>query len=112
MVYVATSSTAKAETETLPEDASEDPLPGGSGGKIAALNHGVSLTHPDFLLYMAAVRGRKAKRNLMVPCLIESLRNLQPTDNITKACDEAHNKISELVKTNDPRSTFTMITKV
>ena len=76
----------------------EDPLASRSGGLVKAQNQGVSISRRDFLLYMATVRGEKALRNRMVPCLIDSLRNLQPTDDIIKACKEANNKIWKLVK--------------
>lgn len=88
-----------------------DPIPGGEGGKVQAIKQGISLIKKDFLLYMATARGGKAKRNLMIRCLIDSLKNLKPTEDITKACNEAHNKITKLLDTCDPCSSLTMVPK-
>lgn len=69
---------------------------------VEVRKNGISLRHPDFLVYLATAPGGKALRNLMIPCLIKSRRELKPDDNITKACDSTHRKITQMLKAKYP----------
>lgn len=54
---------------------------------------GLGVKDPDFLLYYATTNGGLAYQNLMIPCLIESLRMLSPTDCMSVACMRASGRI-------------------
>lgn len=58
-----------------------DPRPG--AGAPTTNSVVVELKRPDYLLFMATAVEGDALRNHMIPCLMESLRNLRPYDCMT-----------------------------
>lgn len=79
-----------------------DPVPGPSTLN-QAMREGITLKyHPDFLLYMATVTGSYAMRHIMIPCLIDSLAQLAPSDCILQACTAASEKVKRDVKQFGP----------
>lgn len=74
------------------------------GSREKAMKEGACLSnkHPDFLLYQAAASGGKALRQLMIPCLMESLGQLGPSDDFYQACLSANRKIQKELQTLDP----------
>ena len=60
--------------------------------------------HPDFLLYQATVSGSAALRHVMIPCLIDSLRELTPSDCMTQACLKSNKRISRELERLDPHN--------
>lgn len=89
-----------------------DPLPTG-GGRQQAQTEGACLQwwHTDFLLYQAAASGGKALRYLMIPRLIESLRELGPADDILQVFLLANKRIRAELKQLDPGSVLRQLPK-
>lgn len=88
-----------------------DPTRPESLGKIK--EDGVTLKqHPDFLLYMATVNGGKALRYVMIPCLIESLKELSPYDSVLIACEKANGKVDQELGVLDPTNEHQQLPKM
>jgi hypothetical protein len=67
-----------------------------------AMMEGLTLTHTDFLLYMATVSGGYAYRHLMIPKLIEALKKSGPSCALSQSCVYANSLISSEIKNLDP----------
>jgi hypothetical protein len=66
--------------------------------KETAEEEGISLNKPEFLVYLATASGGYALRHLMIPCLMESLRELNPSDCLIDACQSANHRIENELK--------------
>lgn len=60
----------------------------------------VFLHYPHFLIYMAAVGGQNARRNTMIPCLIETMKLLHSDECIVEACAAATSKVQDIFHEN------------
>lgn len=87
--------------------------PTGESRRHQAMKDGVTLKHHrDFILYMATVSGGYALRYVMIPHLIDSLRELGPSDDIMQAFVQANEKIKNELKGLDPASITGQLPKV
>lgn len=89
-----------------------DPLAHG-GSKQEALKEGISLKHhEDFLLYLATVSGGAALRYLMIPTFIDSLRRLDASDDIHKACVLTNRVVGKKLEALDSKKHTGQLPKV
>lgn len=78
-----------------------------------ARKEGVTLKHhPDFLLYMATVSGGYAFRYVMIPCLVDCMRQLSASESVSQACESANNKVKQQLEKLDPQGKGGQLPKV
>lgn len=76
------------------------------------MKEGMSLKQPDFLLYQATVSGSYALRNVLIPCFVDSLRELGPYDDIQQACLLTNEKVEKELRRIDPGFDIGQLPKV
>lgn len=82
---------------TYPPTSVSGPRPAGRGVSIS-----ITSDYPDFLLYLSTAVGGKSVRNLMIPNLIENLKELGPSDSFYSACEKTNRGIRMELKQLGP----------
>lgn len=71
-------------------------------------NASIALTRNNCLLFMSTLYGGLAVRNVMIPSLVESMRQLSPSECITHAVIEAQHKIRKICPEQKPEFRSTL----
>lgn len=76
-----------------------------------AMRNGTHLCHPDALLYVSTVDGGSSLRDVMIPCLIEAMREMSVTADMNEACQQANAKVGKQLEMLDPNNRVRQLPK-